>query len=144
MIAEIISLTMLVLQILNVNYLYSLEEAGCECAMDFKRKYIMIYTGIFVVYSLLSNLVAPAFFRSFAYITLPVILVAGIVNVVYTLQYVRQLQADNCKCSESVYREILYAVGIINAVSYGILGLLTLLALEAFVGLGSKKRSSRK
>lgn len=135
---------MLVLQVLNVNYLYSLEAAGCECAMDFKRKYIMFYTGIFIVYSILSNFIAPAFFISFAYLTLPVILVAGIINVVFTLQYVHQLQADNCKCSESVYRDILYAVGIINAASYGILALMVLLTLEAFVGFGSKKRSSRK
>jgi hypothetical protein len=78
----------------------------------------------------------------------PVVLVAGIINVVYILQYVAKLKATDCKCSESVYRDIMETLAIVNAVTYGITFLMVLASLEVIARTGgsilSKMRGSRK
>jgi len=146
-VTTIISVTLIVLYALNVNYLYQLEASGCECAMDFKRKYILIYTCVFILYSIFGFVLPKLLILLYI---LPVMLIGGIVNVVYTLQYVNQLRKENCKCSESLYRNILETLAIVNAVTYGILILTLLLAAESLLGLssmidaGHKKKSSRK
>lgn len=147
-VAGLISLTLSVLYVLNVYYLYSLEQKGCECAMDFRRVYIMAFTAIFLVYSLTLNWFAPKILMNNIQYILPVILVAGIVNVVYTLQYVAKLKATNCKCSESTYRDIMETLAIVNAVTYGITFLMALASLEVIARTGgsvlSKMSRSRK
>ena len=147
-VAGLISLTLSVLYILNIHYLYSLEQKGCECAMDYKRVYIMAFTAVFLVYSLLLNWIAPKIIINYIHYILPVIMVGGIVNVVFTLQYVAKLKATNCKCSESVYREIMETFAIINAVTYGIAFLLALASIEALASTSgsiiSKLSRSRK
>ena len=147
-VAGLISLTLSVLYVLNVYYLYSLEQKGCECAMDFRRVYIMAYTAIFLVYSITLNWVAPKILMNNIQYILPVILVGGIINVVYTLQYVAKLKTTDCKCSESVYRNIMETLAIINAVTYGITFLMALASLEVIARTGgsilSKLGRSRK
>ena len=147
-VAGLISLTLSVLYVLNVYYLYSLEQKGCECAMDFRRVYIMVFTAIFLVYSITLNWVAPKILMNNIQYILPVILVGGIVNVVYTLQYVAKLKATNCKCSESTYRDIMETLAIVNAVTYGITFLMVLASLEVIARTGgsilSKMSRSRK
>ena len=140
-VAGLISLSLSVLYVLNVYYLYSLEQKGCECAMDFRRVYIMAYTAIFLVYSITLNWVAPKILMNNIQYILPVILVAGIVNVVYTLQYVAKLKATNCKCSESVYRDIMETLAIVNAVTYGITFLMALASLEVIARTGGSMLS---
>ena len=135
-VAGLISLTLSVLYVLNVYYLYSLEQKGCECAMDFRRVYIMAYTAIFLVYSITLNWVAPKILMNNIQYILPVILVGGIINVVYTLQYVAKLKTTDCKCSESVYRNIMETLAIINAVTYGITFLMALASLEVIARTG--------
>lgn len=147
-VAGLISLTLSVLYVLNVYYLYSLEQKGCECAMDFRRVYIMAFTAIFLVYSLTLNWFAPKILMNNIQYILPVILVGGIINVVYTLQYVAKLKATNCKCSESTYRDIMETLAIVNAVTYGITFLMALASLEVIARTGgsvlSKMSRSRK
>jgi hypothetical protein len=147
-VAGLISLTLSVLYVLNVYYLYSLEQKGCECAMDFRRVYIMVFTAIFLVYSITLHWFAPKILLNYIPYILPVVLVGGIVNVVYTLQYVAKLKATNCKCSESVYRDVMETLAIVNAVTYGITFLMALASLEVIARTGgsmlSKMSRSRK
>lgn len=63
-------------------------------------------------------------------LAIPVILlltVAAITNVVFTLMYVEELKKDNCECSESVFRTMMYILSIINAVTLGLFLLLLLM-----------------
>lgn len=135
-VAALISLTLSVLYVLNVYYLYSLEQKGCECAMDFRRVYIMAFTAVFLVYSLTMNWFAPKILMNYIQYILPVILVGGIINVIYTLQYVAKLKATKCECSESTYRDIMETLAIVNAVTYSIAFLMAFISLEVFVRTG--------
>lgn len=135
-VAGLISLTLSVLYILNISYLYSLEQKGCECAMDYRRVYIMAFTAVFLVYSLLLNWIAPKIIINYIHYILPVMMVGGIVNVIFTLQYVAKLKVTECKCSESVYRDIMETLAIINAVTYGIAFLMALASIEVLSRTG--------
>jgi|UniRef100_A0A6C0DFQ8 hypothetical protein len=135
-VAGLISLTLSVLYILNISYLYSLEQKGCECAMDYRRVYIMAFTAVFLVYSLLLNWIAPKIIINYIHYILPVMMVGGIVNVIFTLQYVAKLKVTECKCSESVYRDIMETLAIINAVTYGIVFLMALASIEVLSRTG--------
>lgn len=119
-----------------VYYLKHLETIGCKCAMNYKRTYIMffhIFGLAFGAANLLSgNGVAEYIAKSsFVMPILSVLVLAIITNVVFTLQYVEELKKDNCDCSESVFRTMMYILSIISAAVWG----LTILLGIIFGGL---------
>lgn len=61
---------------------------------------------------------------SFVMPILSVLVLAIITNVVFTLQYVEELKKDNCDCSESVFRTMMYILSIISAITWGLVILL--------------------
>lgn len=110
-----------------VYYLKNLETIGCECAMNEKRTYIFVYSSVVIafnafvlLYGGVDNLVK--FYNKFPLTwAFPIIIaIAGIVNIVYTLQYIEDMKKLNCKCSKSPYRDMMYVLAIINAVSLGL------------------------
>lgn len=116
----------IIIQGLIVNYLVQLEKLGCQCAMDWRRQFIIFYLVLSIVYTLTTFFIDPA--------SLPllqtIIVVLGIVNVIYTLQYVNKLKKIKCECSESVYRDVMTFIAIFNAILYALL--LTLLVYFLF------------
>ncbi len=60
-----------------------------------------------------------------------VLAAAVITNIVFTLMYIEELKKDNCECSESVFRTMMYILSIIAAAVWG----LTLLLGLIFGGL---------
>ena len=127
----IMSLSM-VIPGLILYYLKNLETIGCKCAMNYKRTYIMFY-AIFGLAFGASNLLSGG--RVTDYITespfaIPLLFVlaaAGIANIVLTLMYVEELKKDNCECSESVFRTMMYILSIIGAAVWGLTILLGLM-----------------
>ena len=127
----IMSLSM-VIPGLILYYLKNLETIGCKCAMNYKRTYIMYYT-IFSLAFGAANLLSGG--RVTDYITespfaIPLVLVlavAAITNLVFTLQYIEELKKDNCECSESVFRTMMYILSIIGAAVWGLTILLGLM-----------------
>ena len=133
----IMSLSM-VMPALILYYLNKLETIGCKCAMNYKRTYIMHYTIFnlgFGAASLVSGgrLIDYIEKSSFAIPIILVLAVAGITNIVFTLMYVEELKKDNCECSESVFRTMMYILSIIGAVVWGLV-IVLLLMLGYMVG----------
>ena len=56
-----------------------------------------------------------------------ILAVAAITNIVFTLMYIEELKKDNCECSESVFRTMMYILSIIGAVTWGLALLLGLI-----------------
>jgi hypothetical protein len=54
------------------------------------------------------------------FVSIPLV-IAAIINIVYTIQYVNELKKNDCACSESFYRELMYILAIINACAWIIL-----------------------
>ena len=62
-----------------------------------------------------------------------------LVNIVFTIQYVDEMQKINCDCSESVYRTMMYILAIINACVWG-LSILIFIYLFYIINSSSKNK----
>ena len=100
--------------------------------MNYKRTYIMsfhIFNLAFGAANLLTGNRVAEYIVGSRYAT-PVVLmvtVAIITNIVFTLMYVEELKKDNCECSESVFRTMMYILSIISAAVWGLTILLGLM-----------------
>ena len=92
-------------------YLVRLERTGCQCAMDYRRTYVVAYLAVRVAALLLANLAGW---------TVPALAVAmapaDVVFVVFALQYVHALRAQKCECSQDAARDVLRIVAVVDAV----------------------------
>ena len=145
----IIKCCILILQGLIINYLYHLDNNNCICAMDYRRAYIIIFFIIILVFTVLNSI--PCILKYLAnhkvlfYIIFWGILILKIINIVFIFQYIKLLKDRKCECSESVYREMLYVINIIDiaAISLTVMlaGLIILLGIFTRLYLMSKSIS---
>ena len=99
-----------------IYYLKQLETIGCKCALNFKHDYIFYFTCINLFFATMNILIGfTTIYRMFMLIAFIPLLIAGIVNVVFTIQYVNEVKEKNCDCSKSFYRDMMYILAIINA-----------------------------
>lgn len=136
----VLTIVVLTLNILVILYLNDLEKKGCKCAMDFRRVYILGFTIAMVVLGGINLFFGPAYRRFllslgavFGGLYGLAVLGAGITNVVFVFQYIADLKAKKCECSESVYRDIMYGLAIFSSISYGFL-LFMIVAILGLVG----------
>lgn len=110
----LIGIVAIIIQLSILYYLWNLEKIGCKCAMDWRRDYIMAFIVIGLVY-LCSYMIykdkLPLYFSL-------IFMILGLINIVAVIQYVNKLKDDNCECSESVMRDIMYVIALFNAVMY--------------------------
>jgi len=116
---------------LIIYYLNNLKTIGCACALNYKRDYIMGFSGILIAMNLAAVVVGGSHKLAAVYMKYPVLYgflvaltIGAIVNIVFTLQYVEEMKRINCDCSESVYRDMMFILAIIQAASYGIIAIL--------------------
>ena len=141
-IAFFIVLIPLILQLLIINYLFTLEKNGCTCAMDYKRTYILSYlvVNMFVVLLSMFTDIFKNGSSTIGSFLLNIYGIAGIVNIVFVIKYVNMLKYKQCGCSESVYRDILYVFSIIDAF---VLGMAVLLVFY-FIFFNSNNKMLKK
>jgi hypothetical protein len=104
-------------------HLYKLEQDGCQCAINWRRT--------FIIAILLLNFGLLAF--SLLHVNPPHILhilafVGSIANVVIMLQYVNLLEEESCKCSDPMSRTIMRVVAIFQAAIFVVTAMLPLLS----------------
>jgi hypothetical protein len=107
-----------VIQISIIYYLFKLERTGCNCAMDYKRTYILAYLVIntlFVILNLFTNVFKYTSNNKFASFLMSIYSLGGIVNIAFIIQYVNMLKVKKCECSESIYRDLMYIDAVLNA-----------------------------
>lgn len=110
--SRVLSVFMIVVYIIFLQYLFKLERIGCECAMDWRRHYIIFFFILNVIVMSFTLTMGP-------YATYPVQLVLSllnILNIVFMVQYTHRLKVEKCECSASQTREIMYYYSIISAV----------------------------
>jgi hypothetical protein len=109
----------LIVSSLIIYYLNRLEKIGCKCALNFKRDYIFYFTCINLFFALMNVLIGTTIiYQTIMLVVFFPLVVAGIVNIVYTIQYVNEMKQLNCDCSESIYRELMFILAIVNACAY--------------------------
>jgi len=91
-------------------YLYYLEKINCKCSLTFQRNYIYYYT----IFIFIINAITVFFQKKLKDLSLTILpisiilLIAGIVNIMYTFEYVNDMKKQNCKCSESIVRDLMF------------------------------------
>jgi len=115
-----------------IYYLNNLSTIGCDCAINYKRHYIFAFT-IFSLFFSSANLLLSNKIRNYLEKT-PVLLV-------FTLLYIDEVKKANCDCSESVFRDMMFVLSIIQACMYGITFLSSLYITFLFASL-SKEMSN--
>jgi len=105
-----------------IYYLKRLETINCKCALNFKHQYIFYFTCINLFFALINFAFGTISIIRFVmlFVSIPLV-IAAIINIVYTIQYVNELKKNDCACSESFYRELMYILAIINACAWIIL-----------------------
>jgi hypothetical protein len=115
-----------------IYYLHHLENIGCKCSLTFQRNYIYYYTIVIFIFNLITIFFQDTLKNlSISLLFLPIIIIiAGIVNIVYTLEYVNDMKKQNCKCSESMIRDLMFIIAILQISAFAIV-LLTMISMVA-------------
>ena len=121
----------LILNAVILLYLHKLEKLGCECAYDWRRNYIIAYTGFMIAYSAVDLCVAVSGNKTGAMsnvlkVLSPVVFIGGVLFAIFGIQYVHDLQKKKCECSEEIGRDVLYIVAVVDAIFFILIGLLGL------------------
>ena len=124
---------------LIIYYLVTLERLGCACAMNFKRNYILGYNAVYITNTVVTLFMGmPAIFRLHAKYPLLwlisfIFFIGAIVNVVFVIQFVNELKREDCACSDSVYKDVMYILSILSGI---LLGVIVLSYVFLFSSLG--------
>jgi hypothetical protein len=116
------NILMIVVYLIILDYIRQLEATGCDCSKDWRRSFIYWYVAIGTIYVLLQTL-AIAVGQQWLTMIISVYglapllwLIATIVFVVSTLQYVHRLKKEKCACSEAAGRTVLHIVGWVHLI----------------------------
>lgn len=138
MLNAVLSLILVAINIWVLVYLFRLESIGCKCAMDWRRTYVIAYLIVSIVYSAFVWFLTYRFSKSaligadsrIPAITLGVLslvmLIAGILYIVFGMQYISRLREEKCECSDDVAREVWEVVLYIH-IAFLVLGALMIL-----------------
>jgi len=118
-----------------IYYLNYLEKNGCQCSLTFQRNYIYYYTLCFFVINLLNLLfIKPIIFIfpiKIRILFMIILLLAAIINIAYTIEYVDNMKKQNCNCSESMIRDLMFIIAILQ-ISVYIIFILIVIAILYF------------
>ena len=98
-------------------YLYYLEKINCKCSLTFQRNYIYYYTIIIFIINAVTIFFQKKL-KELALVILPIsimLLIAGIVNIIYTFEYVNDMKKENCKCSDSIIKDLMFILAILQS-----------------------------
>lgn len=114
-------------------YLYYLEKINCKCSLTFQRNYIYYYTIIIFIINAVTIFFQKTL-KELALVILPIsimLLIAGIVNIIYTFEYVNDMKKENCKCSDSIIKDLMFILAILQSFVI-IIFFLTILSIFVF------------
>lgn len=128
MLLIIISLLAILLWVYIFNYLLKLEKIACECALDWRRIFIMIYIIFLISILILRSINILNDKNDMIIRSLFAIVTLVFIGVVYS--YIRYLKKDKCDCSKDLARDILE---IFNYIQIGLVGLLIIILFYIIV-----------
>jgi hypothetical protein len=98
-------------------YLYYLEKNDCKCSLTFQRNYIYYYTIVIFIINA-TTICFQEKLKEISLVILPfsiILLIAGIINIIYTFEYVDDMKKQNCNCSISMIRDLMFILAIIQS-----------------------------
>lgn len=111
------------------SYVTRLEQIGCKCSRDWRREYIRYY-AILMLFIMLTSFVTKIHSIAFTFL----LIVLNAVFLVAVFQYIHRLKREKCKCSQSVTRDVMEVVNIVQIVLFS-LGILLMILVAVHYGL---------
>ena len=118
----ILKILLAILLITTYLYIEKLEQTGCECSEHPNRQFIKSFSLLGAVFYLITVFVNPAnlefgnaFKAIYGVIELVFFIMLG-VFFYYTIDYIRYLINEKCKCSEDMRRELIMGGSIIELI----------------------------
>lgn len=119
----VLLITVIVINIMALQWIYKLEEISCKCSEDWKRDYIKYYLIVYFVIITINFLLLllngnniNSYIVGFTFI----FSIFTFINTVMSVIYINQLKEIKCNCSEDIRREIYYYYNIINIALFAI------------------------
>ena len=137
----IFSAFVIALYIAFLVYLFKLEKIGCDCALNWRRNY-MIGFMIFALTSNFLSMVVPGIKFNIVLISLSTIL--SLMFLVVSVQYVQKLKKDKCECSKDLTREIMYYYAWVMLVLFLISFTMLIYVLYRLHSLPSPLKSTKR
>ena len=112
-------------------YLKYLNNIGCVCSLNDKRTYILFYTCLIILFNIfaITPYYSLKFFTDYKLLTY-LLVIGSVLNIIFTLQYIENLKKNNCECSVSIIRDIMF---ILASIRIFIWLLMVLLCLSLFI-----------
>lgn len=101
----IFSAFIVALYIVFLVYLFKLEKVGCDCALNWRRNYMIAFM-IFALSTNLVSIIVPSLKLSIVFVIISAVL--SLMFLIVTIQYVKKLKKDKCDCSKDLTREIMF------------------------------------
>ena len=113
--------------IIGLIWILKLKKDKFLCSENWMREYINCYYIFIIVHTIvmiiLTSMYGPFFNKIFVIIFMLLLNITSYIIIVY---YIHMLKYNNCKCSESIKRDILYIWHIIQII-FGFIALPTIL-----------------
>lgn len=106
-------LVFIVLYGLILAFFHGTEDAKCDCSADWRKTYLKAYVTAMLVYNVVLLVLAildqhAALGGVLGAVTGLVVSVAGLLFVLFGLQYVFDLRKKGCKCATGLGRDVLF------------------------------------
>lgn len=138
-------LVSLLLNVYIIEYVRRLERTACECAVDWRRRYAVVYLAILIAYEVVITLLSftrPALAASLIAALSPFLLVALVLYLVFSWQYVERLRREKCACSAELARDVWRLVLVIQIALLAFAAAMMVLVLVGGMMLGSTASAS--
>ena len=131
--ALLLNVGMIVLNAYFLFYIYQIEKEGCKCSLGWRRTFIEVSLGLFVLMGILG--LAVDWGEHFAWLSA---LYNGLIiaYIVVTRDYINEIRSHHCQCAQKKAFEVLNVVNIIGLFLLGValLGVVILALFWATVG----------
>lgn len=101
----IFSVFIIALYIVFLVYLFKLEKIGCDCALNWRRNYMITFM-IFALSTNFISIIVPSLRLNVVFVIISAVL--SLMFLIVTIQYVQKLKSDKCDCSKDLTREIMF------------------------------------
>jgi hypothetical protein len=110
MITRLLALVVIALYVMFLTFVLKLEKIGCECALTWRRWYILIFSFIYIIANIFI-LVNPQ-------VRIGFLAIPALLFYIFSIQYVNYLRKEKCECSEDYRREVLYWTAVISLILF--------------------------
>ena len=113
----LVAIILLIINIFVLIYLDNLEKIGCKCAFDWRRTYAYVYTIIFLIYAFVVGVIYASISDNMSENSIVlmeniitaitgIMVLAGILYIIFSLQYIHNLRNIKCECSKHLTRDV--------------------------------------